>query len=225
MQMKRSLASPKCDKLPAPRGPEQLGQRGDVAVHAEHRVADDQLDRRAAGRELPRQRGEVDMRVALDLRPREPRAVDQRGVVELVREDRRIGVAERGEQRDVGHVAAAEAERPGRRNVRREPGGELVLELRVRQTVAAHQVRGAAAGAVTPRAFDQGLDDDRVVGEAEVVVAAEGQQLARRPLGRGDALVRRAGGFGDAAVAAQRERIALTQSARQVIDQHGSGGR
>jgi hypothetical protein len=48
-------------------------------------------------------------RVALQRRLGQQRAVDQRGVVELVGKDRRAGIAQRGEQREVGHVAGAKA--------------------------------------------------------------------------------------------------------------------
>ena len=73
---------------------DELGQRGDVAVHREDAVGDDQ---RAAALGLTGDPpGEVlDVAVVVDERlgAREPAAVDDRGVVELVGEDH---VAPRG---------------------------------------------------------------------------------------------------------------------------------
>ena len=66
---------------------EQLGDRGDVAVHREDRVGDDQ--RRAIARlaQPPGQVLEVGVAVDEPLGARDPAAVDDARVVELVRED------------------------------------------------------------------------------------------------------------------------------------------
>ena len=67
--------------------PHQVLQRGDVAVHREDAVGDDQ---RAAAPRLAQPPGQVlDVAVAVDegLGPRQPAAVDDAGVVELVGED------------------------------------------------------------------------------------------------------------------------------------------
>src|SRR5262245_58612896 len=44
--------------------------------------------------------------------------------------------------------------------------------------MAAHEVCGAAASTPAPRRGDEGLRDPRMIGEPEVVVAAEGDDLA-----------------------------------------------
>ena len=74
----------------------------------------------------------------------------------------------------VRHVARREQQRPF---VARE-GGELVLEGMMLAAVAAHEVRGAAADAPAARAGAGRVDQRRVVGQAEVVVAAEADQFA-----------------------------------------------
>ena len=113
--------------------------------------------------------------VALHGRLGEQGAVDQRGMVELVGKDRRVDIAERGEQREVGQVAGSERQRTSLRNARREPVGQVVFELGVGARMTADEVRGAAARAEAPRAVGKRLDELRVVGQAEVVVAAEAE--------------------------------------------------
>jgi hypothetical protein len=77
--------------------------------------------------------------------------------------------------REVGEVAAAEQQRARCT----EPVGEFAFERVVRGMVAAHEMRGDATGAFARRAVLQGVDHRELLGEAEVVVAAEsGQPVA-----------------------------------------------
>ena len=64
-------------------------ERRDVAVHREHRVGDDHRARAAALAQAPLEVLDVAVAVDEDLGAREPAAVDDRGVVERVGEDRR----------------------------------------------------------------------------------------------------------------------------------------
>src|SRR5690606_19226208 len=57
-------------------------------------------------------------------------------------------------------------------------GSEAFFQRGMRARMAADQVRGAAADAVTSRTFLQRRDQLRVRGEAEVIIAAEGEHLA-----------------------------------------------
>ena len=67
----------------------QSGQRSDIAVHGEHAVGDQQLAPRLV-REIAEQtigRGHIAMRKNVDLRPREPAAIDDAGVIQRVGDD------------------------------------------------------------------------------------------------------------------------------------------
>ena len=200
---------------------QQFGQRRQVAVHAEHRVGHDQLDRRGATRELVRQHVHAAMRVTLQRRLGEQGAVDQRGVVELVGEERCARVTERRQQRDVGHVASAEAERSGARNAGFEEVSQILFKRRVCARMAADQMRGAAANAPALRAFGERCSQLGMAGEAEIVVAAKGQHRARHVVVTRHRQVRRTRRLDDPTAPPQRLRIALTQLLVQVLNQHG----
>ncbi|UUZ66534.1 hypothetical protein LP417_33820 (plasmid) [Polaromonas sp. P1-6] len=71
-----------------------------------------------------------------------------------------------------------------------------------------------------PRTFRQRLDQGRVIGHAQVVVAAKRQHFARRLAVTADPLARRARGLGDAALALEPLGLTLKPLAVQVFDQH-----
>ena len=80
-------------------------QRGDIAIHAEDAIGDHQ---RACGyfaRCSASTRSQV-IRVAVgvadDLRPREPAAIDDAGMVQLIREDRILFAHQRRDRGQVG---------------------------------------------------------------------------------------------------------------------------
>ena len=82
-----------------------LVERGDDAVHREDAVGGDQLEARAGrvGRlQLRLEIGHVVVAVAVALRLAEADAVDDRGVVELVGNDRVLGAEQRLEQAAIG---------------------------------------------------------------------------------------------------------------------------
>jgi len=90
----------------------QLGQRGDVAVHAEQRLGHEQPAPGAAALgEVPLGRRRVAVGVDRHPGPRQPAAVDDAGVIELVRDDEVVGACERAENAQVGLVAARKQER------------------------------------------------------------------------------------------------------------------
>ena len=153
--------------------PGKRAQRRDIAIHREHPVAGEQ--RRTIG-----MRGElasggvgVGMRIALVRATRKPRGIDQRGMVELVLHAR-VAVAQQClHHGEVGHVAAAEQQGPRRL----QPVGEFGFQRGVLRAVAADQVRGGTAGTFASRIPQRG-DHARMLRQAEVVIAAEVQQLA-----------------------------------------------
>jgi len=196
----------------------QFVERGQVAVHAEDGVGDDQL---AAGRaffQQPGQRGHVVVRVAVDLgalRLGQLHRVDQRGVVELVGEH---GGATAGKGRgdgDIGQVAGGKAEHPGKA----DEGGKGLFQVFVRLGMAADQMRGAAAGAPLSGACGQRSGEARVAGQAEVIVAGEIEQAL--PVDRDGAA---AGRLQQAATAAQAKLVKRRQFRAQAVFQ-GRGRR
>jgi hypothetical protein len=108
---------------------QQAGQGGEVAVHAEHRVAEDQLASGGAGGEQAFECRQIAVRVALAVGARELHGVDQRGVVEPVGEDRVAAPDQRRNDSQIGHVAGGEEQGAGKAGER----GELLLERGVRR--------------------------------------------------------------------------------------------
>jgi hypothetical protein len=124
-----------------------------------------------AAREFACQRIEVGMRVAVYLCARQPRAVDQAGVVERVRKNRVAGPHQRRHDADVGGVARIKIQRARQAH----KGREFALQRLVGRAVAADQRRSAGPHAIGLRAFTGRLHQGRVRGQAQVVVAAKGQ--------------------------------------------------
>ena len=148
---------------------DQFRHRRDVAIHAEHRVSDDEPAARSRSGQQPLQRREVEVRIALEGGPRQQRGVVQRGVVQPVGEHRVLAPDQRRHGADVGEVAGGKQQRARQADERREP----LLQLVVRRRVAQYQVGCAGADAVARRALARGLDQPRMGGEPEIVVAAE----------------------------------------------------
>jgi hypothetical protein len=149
-------------------------ERGEVAVHAEDAIGDDE-SLPAVGRALQpclQLRG-IDMGITAQAPAGKPGGVDQRGVTEPVGEDAVAALCERAKHAKVRHVAGREQQCARPSGV----GRELLFEFMMGATVSADQMRGAAAGAVTFRAARQRRDHRGVIGEAEIVVAAEGDVL------------------------------------------------
>ena len=155
----------------------QRRQRREVAVHAEHGVGGDQLALRRRRRETTPQRRHVGVRITDELRAGQQRAVVEARVVQPVGEDRVAAPGERGQDREIGEIPGRERQRARARAGPNERG-ELGFERRVRREVAADEMRRARADAPARRAVARGRDDVRVVGESEVVVAREGDELA-----------------------------------------------
>ena len=86
--------------------------------------------------------------------------------------------------------------------------------------VAADQVRGSAACTKAPYPVNHRQNQGRVIGQAQVVVAAKRQQLAGGLAALADPLARRARGLGDAALALEPLGLALKPLTVQVFDQH-----
>ena len=159
------------DRVVLPGERDDLGQPRQVALHREDAVGDHELPLpRVAGRELAAERLEVGVgidRLADGLR--EPDRVDDRGVVQRVREDHRVRVGERGDERLV-RVPAGDVRQRGlaARHVR-----QRALQLRVRFEGAADEAHRRCPRAVAAQALDSRGDDARIVGEPEVVVRRE----------------------------------------------------
>ena len=119
---------------------------------------------------------------------REQAAVEDRGVVARVGDDRVAGREDRAERADVGLVPGREHERV----LGAHPLRDLALELQVQVERAVEQARAGQAGAVALERVARALHHARVGGEPEVVVGAEHDALGALHLddGRGGRLER-----------------------------------
>jgi hypothetical protein len=123
----------------------------------------------ARERSSARERRHVGVRVGRHGGARQPRAVDEARVVERIGEDLAVAIGERGEDAEVGGIAAAEEHRARQAAEARE----APLRRLVRPHVARDQCRGARADAELVDGAVRCLAQPRVVGEAEIVVAGE----------------------------------------------------
>ena len=148
---------------------------GDVAVHAEDAVGGDHADPGAL-RRLQRllEVGHVGVGVAMAVGLAEADAVDDRGVVQGVADDRALLVEERLEEPRVGVEARGVEDRV----VHPEEAGDALLELLVDVLRAADEAHRRHAEAVVVEALLRRRDQLGVIAEAEVVVGAEVQHLA-----------------------------------------------
>jgi len=191
---------------------QEFGQRREVAVHAEHGIGQDQLAFGLAGGEQAFQGVEVAVRIALVVGAGKLDRVDQRGVVELVREHGVAAPDQRHDDAQVGHVTGREQQRTGKAGER----GEFFFKFLVRREMAADQMRGAAADTPFFRPGAGGFDQFGIVGQPEVVVAAEADQVA--PV---DAGQRAAGGFERAANALEALAFEVGQPVFEFVPDHG----
>ena len=110
----------------------------------------------------------------------EPRAGPQAGMGQLVDEDEIVGADQRRDDAEIGEVAGAE-----------HASGLGVLPARQPRfqrgeqgMVAGHKAGGAGADAIDAQRLDRRVLDRRMMGQVEIVVAAERQQpaaVAQRP--------------------------------------------
>src|SRR6266852_7508519 len=152
---------------------EQRRQQRDVAVHAEYAIGDDQPRSRAGFGQRSRQETEIGVRVANHPGARQAHAVDQRSVIECVGENRILRAGERGNGADICLIAGGKKQRP--RHLHEL--GELRFEALVEGAVPAQKMRGALPDPVTRGGFDRRLYDPRMVGEPQVIIAAERKAL------------------------------------------------
>jgi hypothetical protein len=161
---------------------DDAGQRRDVTVHREDAVGDDEDEpERLAGAAVTGLPGraqdlakgsDVGVRKDLPRRLREPHAVDDRGMVELVGHDQ---VRLAGDRREHARVRREPAlERQHRLDVL-EP-----CEVRFEVLVEGHRPgdRSHRSGTrpVQPHRVERGLSQSRVVGQPEIVVGREADE-------------------------------------------------
>jgi hypothetical protein len=152
----------------------ELRERRDVAVHREDPVGRDQG--RATGRpaQAPFQMLDVGVPVDEGLRPRQPAAVDDAGVVEGVREDHLATLRQRRDRSAVGEVARAEQQgRLGSLEL-----GQPRLELAVDRHRAGDQPGRPGARPELQRRIGGGAPQPGMVCQSQIVVRAEHQDRA-----------------------------------------------
>ncbi len=148
---------------------DEVRQRGEIAVHAEHGIGDDERPALAFAGEEVVELGGVFVRVDAEGRAREAASVEDARVVQAVAEDRVALAGERRDRADVGHVAGREDDR-GLGALESRDG---VFEFAVDGHRARDEPRRAAAGAVFIGRRLRRLDQFGMVGEPEIVVRAE----------------------------------------------------
>ncbi len=161
--------------------PVQWGQR---AVHREHAIGGDELGAAARvrrGLQLGLQVGHVAVGIAEAPGLAQPHAIDDRGVVEGVGDDRVLLAQQRLEESPVG----VEAGRIQDGVLGAEEPGDGGFQLLVQVLGAADETHAGHAEAMAVQRVLGGLDDVRVVGQAQVVVGAEVQHAAA--IGQADA--------------------------------------
>ena len=151
------------------------GQVGDVALHREHAVDDDEHAAAVGGGlvELALELVQPPVAERPQLRAREEAAVEDRGVVARVGHDGVARPQQRAEGADVGLVAGGEDQR----RLGPVPAGDLGLELEVQVERAIEEARAGQAGAVAVEGVARTRDDPLVFGQPEVVVASEHDPL------------------------------------------------
>ena len=148
------------------------GQVGDDAVHGKHAVGGDELDARAGGLFQPgAQIGHVVVLVAQALGLAQAHAVDDRGVVEFVGNDRVLRPQKRFKQAAVGVETAGIEDGV----LHAEETGQPRFQFAVQPLRAADKAHAGKAKAPAVVACLGGGDQFRAVGQPQIVVGAEVQ--------------------------------------------------
>ncbi len=153
----------------------QRTQRCNIAVHAEDTIGGQHRRTLGCVLELAHGAFRIQVRVAAQARTGQPRGIEQAGVVELVlHADIVLFAQQRLLHRQVGGEATAEQQ--GARVT--EPVGQFAFQRVVQRVVATDQMRGTGTGAIACGRILQRVDHAELLGQAEVVVAAEPGQPA-----------------------------------------------
>ena len=158
-------------------------QFGDIAVHREHAIGGDELEPRAAAIGFLQAVFEfVHVRIgeAIALGLRKPHAVDDRGVVEAVGDDRVLFVEQRLEHAAIGVETGGERDRV----VLTQVFGDRLFELAMERLRAADEAHRGHAEAEFGHSATRRGDHVGVIGETEIIVGAEIDRLARARLRR-----------------------------------------
>ena len=163
-------------------------QVGDDAVHGEHAVGRDQAEAAVLGLlAAGLQRGHVVVGVAQAPRLAEPDAVDHRGVVEGIGDDRVLRPQQGLEQAGVGIEAGGIEDRI----LHPEKAGEALFERLVLLLGAADEAHRSHPVAIAIEGRLGSPHQPGIIGQAEVVVGAEVEDLA--PAGHRDGRILRRG--------------------------------
>ncbi len=115
----------------------------------------------------------IQVRIAAQACPGQPRRIEQAGVVELVlHADVVLFAQQRLLHGQVGGEATAEQQCTRIT----QPLGHFAFQRVMQGVVAADQVRGAGTGAFARRCILQRIDHAELLGQAQVIIAAEASQ-------------------------------------------------
>ena len=99
--------------------------------------------------------------------------VDQRGVVELVGEDRIATPSQGRRHGEVGEITGGKGQGAGKAG----EGRDFLFQRFVRREMAADQVRGTGAGTPLQRTVSQRTGDLGIAGQPEIIVGGEIQHI------------------------------------------------
>ena len=186
------MARLKCSAVPRPVAPRMLGACASSSMERkpqrsamrtvparphprpwEHRVADEQAPAARITAGLGLQIRHVIVAVDHDLRPALAAAVNNAGMVQLVAENHVAPAAEGRDHAHIGHIAGIEQQRGLRTLERRQAS----LQLAVQFQAARGQAGAARARAPGHERFGGPGFDPRVIGQAQIVVGGQQEQL------------------------------------------------
>lgn len=112
------------------------------------------------------------MGIAEVCRAREPHSINERGVIQFIGNDAILASDQPTEDSEIGQIAGGEDQCAG------APGGcgEVVAQGFMRFAVTGKQCGSTATHSVAAGTFGKRLDEAGMVGEAQVIVAAEIEQ-------------------------------------------------
>jgi len=151
----------------------QIGQGGELSVHAEEAVGDDQAATVAVGAiQQPSESLRIGVGVDAHVGPRQPAAIEQAGVVLAVGVDHVARPHQGGDGARVGR----ETGREDQGGLRALEGGQTAFQLLMEPGVPKDHGAGPASPAELLRGGDHGRLDPGIGGQAEIVVGAEVNQ-------------------------------------------------
>ncbi|OQA27056.1 MAG: hypothetical protein BWY59_01181 [Verrucomicrobia bacterium ADurb.Bin345] len=146
-----------------------FAKRRDIPVHAEHGFRDHEFLASSLSRQQIVQMSDVVVLEAMQRRAAQGDGIEDARVRETVGKHRVVAADERRNDAGIRHVSASKQQCGGITLVPRDATFQFIVDVQR----SGQEARGARTHAVPLRRFRGGLDDERVIGEIEVVVGRE----------------------------------------------------